>query len=46
MKDKKESIIAAGGGQRIGNALHQLSYSGEIAIDQIGTIYVAGFNNH
>jgi DNA-binding beta-propeller fold protein YncE len=41
----KEGIVVAGG-QGPGNGLTQLSYPRELAIDQLGTVYVGDSSNH
>ncbi|CAF1328162.1 unnamed protein product [Didymodactylos carnosus] len=41
----KQGIVVAGG-QGKGNDLTQLSYSEEVVVDQLGTVYVADRGNH
>ncbi|CAF0946176.1 unnamed protein product [Rotaria sp. Silwood1] len=45
MKDAKEGIVVAGGNGP-GNSLTQLWASIGVAVDQLGTIYIADSNNH
>jgi sugar lactone lactonase YvrE len=46
VKDAKEGIVVAGGGEGLEYALTQVSYPRGVIVDQLGTVYVADYSNH